>query len=177
VSITRRPFETRDGVEGYIEDDSRNADAPDVRGVYLQSDTSNDADVLVTRDNSDNLTFQDVPNPTPTTLSDLLSRITPAQHAALRQLIHLADGVGGPMEDWASGSYRETLPANSPFPTSVIWYTDNTKTFKIIEKLITFDGQYRVTQVLWAVYASDGVTVIAYSGTLPFELNRTRTVV
>ena len=109
--------------------------------------------------------------------------ISEVQHAALRQLVHLADGVGGPMEEWASGSFREVLPANNPFPTSVIWYTDNTKTKKIVAKLITFDGQKRVTQVQWGAYQSDGVTVIVtvtdtltYSGSNPFEINRTRTV-
>ena len=109
--------------------------------------------------------------------------ITPTQHELLRQLIHLADGVGGPMDGWPSGSFRELLPANSPFPTSVIWYTDATKAFKIVEKLIAFDSQFRVTSVLWAVYAADGTTAlstvtdtITYSGAAPFEINRTRTV-
>ena len=33
--------------------------------------------------------------------------ITADQHAALRQLIHLADGIGGPFEGFLSGAYRE----------------------------------------------------------------------
>lgn len=184
MSITRVSVDKDNPVEGYEQGVNKNADGLDARGYFIQSDTSNDTNVLVTRDNSDNLTLQDVANPTPTTLTDILSRITPAQHAALRQLIHLADGVGGPMEGWASGSFREVLPTNNPFPTSVIWYTDNTKTKKIVAKLITFDGQKRVTQVQWGAYAADGTTVIVtvtdtivYTGGQPFENTRTRTVV
>ena len=107
--------------------------------------------------------------------------VSPTEHAALRQLIHLADGVGGPMEAWASGAYRQILPAADPFPTSIIWWTDATLTKKIVSKLVTFDGQKRVTALQWASYAADGTTVIAtvtdsitYSSV--FEVNRTRTV-
>jgi hypothetical protein len=43
----------------------------DCRGVAIQSDISNDAQVLVTRDADDNLTFQDVAVPEPMTLKEL----------------------------------------------------------------------------------------------------------
>ena len=36
--------------------------------------------------------------------------INPLEHAKLRQLVHLADGQGGPWEGFLSGAYRETLP-------------------------------------------------------------------
>ena len=107
--------------------------------------------------------------------------ISPVEHERLRQLIHLADGVGGPMDGWPSGSYRETLPAGDPFPTLITWWTDAGKTKKIVEKLVTFDGQKRVTALKWTVYDADGVTALAqvtdaivYSTV--FETSRTRTV-
>jgi hypothetical protein len=107
--------------------------------------------------------------------------ITPADHETLRQLIHLADGVGGPMDGWPSGSFRELLPLGSPFPTLVTWWTDAGKTKKIVEKLITFDAQKRVTAIKWAVYDVDGTTVLAQvtdaiSYSTVFETSRTRTV-
>ena len=107
--------------------------------------------------------------------------ITPANHETLRQLIHLADGVGGPMDGWPTGSFRETLPAGSPFPTVITWWTSAAKTAKIVQKDISFNALHFPTMIKWSVYAVDGLTVIAavtdnitYSG--PFELSRTRTV-
>lgn len=100
-------------------------------------------------------------------------------HALVRQLIHLANN--GPMEHWASGAYRETLPLAAAFPTSFIWYEDATKAKKIVAKLVTFDAQHRVTAIQWSAYDTDGTTVLAqvidtisYSG--PFETGRTRTI-
>lgn len=105
------------------------------------------------------------------------------RHAALRQLIHLADGVGGPFEAWASGSFRETLPLGSVFPTTIIWWTDNTKTTKILQKTVTFNGIHLPTSIKWSMYDVTGSTVIAeatdaltYTGTV-FEASRTRTII
>lgn len=84
------------------------------------------------------------------------------------------------MNGWPSGAYRETLPAASAFPTAIIWWTDSTKTKKILQKDIVF-GAFPVPQtVKWTVFAADGTTAIegildtmTYSGL--FELSRTRT--
>lgn len=106
--------------------------------------------------------------------------ITAAQHAALRQLIHLADG-GGPFEQFASGAYREILPTAGPFPTSVTWYDDNTKAKKIVEKTIVRDNFQNAISIQWRAYDTDGSTIlstvtdtISYSG--PFEIDRIRTI-
>lgn len=109
--------------------------------------------------------------------------ITPGQHELLRQLIHLADGVGGPMDGWPSGTYRETLPPGSPFPTLITWWTSAAKVAKIVQKDIVFDANKNPTQIKWSVYDAAGSTVLAsvtdnitYYGTGPFELSRTRTI-
>jgi hypothetical protein len=106
--------------------------------------------------------------------------ITPTEHELLRQLIHLADGVGGPMDGWPSGAVRDTLPFGSPFPTEIVWWSDATRTKKIVQKDITFAGPFP-TLIRWAVYDATGLVVLAtvtdaisYSG--PFETSRTRTV-
>jgi hypothetical protein len=105
--------------------------------------------------------------------------VTEPSHAALRQLIHLADK--GPMEGWATGAYRETLPAGNAFPTSIIWWTSAGKTAKIVAKLVTYNSNKTPATIQWSAYASDGTTVvaqvtdtIAYSGV--FETSRTRAV-
>lgn len=109
--------------------------------------------------------------------------LTVDQHKTLRQLIHLADGVGGPMEGFASAAYREILPLAAPFPTSIIWWESAAKTKKIIEKSLTYDGNQRITSTYWKVYDTDGITTLAtitdtmsYSGDSPFEVSRTRVI-
>jgi len=101
-------------------------------------------------------------------------------HAALRQLIHLAN-ADGPMEGYAAGAYREITPSADPFPTSVIWYAASNKVVKIVEKTITYDGSNNVTAIAWKAYAADGTTVlvtvtdtITLSGA--FETSRTRVI-
>jgi hypothetical protein len=108
--------------------------------------------------------------------------LTADSHKALRQLIHLADGSGGPYEGFSSGSYRETLPAGALFPTSVIWYSDYTKSNKIVSKDITYYSLNCPSVLTWTVYAPDGTTelsvvtdTISYVGSL--EVSRVRTIV
>jgi len=131
-----------------------------------------DGYVLTTHD-----TFAD---PTWTEPPGASGGITANQHSALRQLIHLADGVGGPFEGFVSGTYREILPAEDPFPTQVIWWDSAAKNKKIVEKVLTRNGQQLPTTTQWKVYNSGGAVeatvtdTITYSGV--FEVNRTRTV-
>ena len=107
------------------------------------------------------------------------SSVTPATHKSLRQLIHLADG-DGPFEGFASGVYNETV--GGAFPTSMTWYTDNTKTNKIVEKTITRNSSNIPTSIIWKAYDVDGVTVLAtVTDTITyvnnvFEVSRTRTI-
>lgn len=101
-----------------------------------------------------------VPGATATDALDYLYA-NDTNHTTLRQLIHLADGVGGPWEDWTSGSFRETLPSGDPFPTSVTWWTDSSKTMKIVEKVITRDANQMPTTISWSVFDVDGSTVLA----------------
>lgn len=177
MAITRTPPLKNDAVEGYEEDFDPNTDAADVRGVYIQNDTSNDTTVRITRDASDNLVLED-PVSGPFVLSTLGGGVTETDHRALRQLIHFIDN--GPANGFASGAFRENLPSGNPFVTSVTWWTDNTKVDKIVEKLITYTGALATT-VQWKIYDTDGSTVLAtvtdaitYSGI--FESNRTRTI-
>jgi hypothetical protein len=105
--------------------------------------------------------------------------ITEAQHKVLRQLIHFIDD--GPAEGFPSGSYKETLPAGSPFPTSEIWYESSAKSKMIVSLATTWSGAI-ITQEVWDIYDTDGSTslvtitdAISYSGF--FETSRTRTIV
>jgi hypothetical protein len=107
--------------------------------------------------------------------------VTVNTHKGLRQLIHLADG-GGPYESFGPALYREITPTASPFPTSVIWYTDATKTYKILEENYVYNPNKTISTITWKVYDTDGTTILVtavdtinYSGV--FEINRIRTVI
>lgn len=103
-----------------------------------------------------------------------------ADHAALRELVHLAKD-GGPFEGFASGAYREILPAADPFPTQVIWWTSAAKTAKILEHELAYNPNKTIATSTWRVYAVDGTTVLVtstdtmtYSGI--YETHRTRSL-
>lgn len=105
--------------------------------------------------------------------------MTSGQHRSLRQLIHLADGSGGPFEGFTSGAVRVT--SGGAYPTNITWYTDSSQTLKIVEKQITYNPNKTPATIYWAVYATDGTTVLAtaydaivYNGA--FEVSRTRTI-
>lgn len=109
------------------------------------------------------------------------SGLSADQHKTLRQLIHLADGVGGPMEGFVSGAYRETTPIGSPFPTSIIWWISSAKLKKIVEKNIVWDIFNNPIVISWKMYDIDGITLLAivtdsiiYNG--PFEVSRNRII-
>lgn len=108
------------------------------------------------------------------------SGISADDHKTLRQLIHFIDE--GPAEGFASGAYKEITPIGSPFPTSVIWYSDSTKAKKIVEKSIVRNSKKIPTSIIWKVYNIDGVSVvntvqdnISYVNNI-FEVSRLRTV-
>ena len=160
-------------------------DAPEVAGVYIQDASNRDQNVLISR-SGDDMTFKDVSNPTPKTLTELLSGsggLTESGHRTLRQLIHFIDN--GPAEGFASGAYREILPAADPFPTTITWWESSSKLKRIVEKTITRSGggatDVTPTPIVWDVYDTDGTTKLAtvsdaitYSGV--FETSRTRTI-
>jgi hypothetical protein len=105
--------------------------------------------------------------------------ITPTQHETLHQLIHFISE--GPATGFLSGAYKVVAPTGVPFPTSVIWYTDNTQTRKIVEKDITYTGVVP-TVIVWKMYDNAGVTVInTVTDTITyvngvFENTRTRVI-
>lgn len=100
-------------------------------------------------------------------------------HARLRQLIHLADG-DGPFEGFASGAFLDTEAVS--FPSASIWYTDSSKTKKIVSQFVTYNNNNKsIATEQWKAYDVDGTTVlstvtdtITYKGA--FELSRTRTI-
>ena len=88
-------------------------------------------------------------------------------------------------EDFDGVYYKEMLPLKSLFPTSIIWYTDNTKTKKIVEKTITRSGggasNIKPNPIIWKKYDLDGSTElvriqfdIVYDGI--FEISKNKTV-
>jgi hypothetical protein len=165
-------------------------DAPDVNGLYFQESDGgggHTADKVVTAYREGNaLFFEDAANAGAgrASLSDLIAGtggLTEAGHKTLRQLIHFIEE--GPAEGFASGAFKEVI--GGAFPTSVVWYEDNTKAKKLVEKTITRSGgaatNVTPTPIEGKVYDTDGTTVLAtvtdavsYSGV--FETSRTRTI-
>jgi len=98
-----------------------------------------------------------------------------------RELILLAE-CGGPFEGYPS-SFNETLMHRAVFPSASIWYTDNTKTSRIIEQELVYTGNNIVpSQSIFRVYEQDGTTVkttstdtIYYNGI--FEISRSRSII
>jgi hypothetical protein len=116
-----------------------NEDAIDVRGVYLQNDTSNNTAALITRDSSDNITLTD-PNAGTYTLSQLAAGgagLTANQHRNLLQLIHFIDE--GPAEGFVTGATKTVT--GTVFPTSVICLVPSNGENKVVpSKLVTLTG-------------------------------------
>jgi hypothetical protein len=87
--------------------------------------------------------------------------------------------TGTLIETIPSGSVQDVGP--SPFVTSSIWYTDDTRTKRIKDTTIVYNPNYTISQSVERVYASDGVTVLTtttetmtYNGV--FETTRKLTV-
>ena len=102
--------------------------------------------------------------------------INSTDHAALHQLIHLADS-DGPFENFAAGAVKDTDTATA-FPSSSIWWTSVARTQKIVQKTIIRNGNQSPVTIQWQVFNTSGTLMatatdtIVYSGI--FELSRTR---
>ena len=114
------------------------------------------------------------------------SGLTPAQHDALRQLIHFIDE--GPGHGFASGATK--IVTGGLFPTDITWWDSdpgsNPSAKRLVQKTIerTAGGATLVTPtpVVWTIFDTDGTTIlqqlrddIIYIGVA--ELERIRTVV
>jgi hypothetical protein len=166
VSITRRVFEVRDPGEGYIEDDARNTDAPDVRGVYIQNDSSNDSNVVVSRDASNNMTLTD-PNAGTVILQNII---------AYNQF--LLDNE--PIAETGTVDAAYTTTITSGKVTKETWKRNDTTNVKTID--YTYSGSKVATEVR-KVFAADGTTVVAqvtwtytYTGSTVSSASMTRDV-
>jgi len=125
-----------------------NEDLVDARGVTLQNDTSDDEQVVISRDAADNLTFVDA-HMSVRTLTDLASGsgMTPADHRALDQLVHELDENF--YEEYTYSGWRVT---------GVVVWDSTSKIRKIREHQYTYSG-LRVSQELIIQYDQLGTEV------------------
>lgn len=139
----------------------RNEDFLDCRGVALQNDESDDDTVQMTRSGND-LLFKDGPNPTPTTLSDLLavSGITAEEHRNLDQLVHLL-----------AENYYEEYVYTGPRVTGIITWTSVSKVLKIREEQYTYD-ESRVSTVVTIQYNAAGTEFERVTETYTYSGNK-----
>lgn len=98
-------------------------------------------------------------------------------HELLQQLIHLSNDDGPRGIKWPNNLVRDVGP--TPFATASIWWTDNTRTKRIVDWEIVAGGAIFPTAIQWRAYADDGVSVIeSYTDTISyagiFETTRVR---
>lgn len=155
-------------------------DAIEAAGLIVQDATNRDETTVIDRLGLD-MRFKDGNNPTPKTLTELLSGaggLTESGHRALRQLIHFIED--GPAEGFASGAFKETT--GTVFPTFEAWYVvGSTPPAGLIVSLTTTWTGPKITQEVWKMYDVDGSTVlvtvtdnITYSGI--YETSRVRAI-
>lgn len=112
--------------------------------------------------------------------SDFLAEGAPSLTGLARRLVDFIDE--GPVEAYASGAYKEITGV--PWPTDITWYTDISKTKKIVSKVIVRNIDQAPTLITWTLYQPDGVTplisavdTITNSGDPEvFEVSRVRTI-
>lgn len=142
-------------------------DALESAGIYLQDALNRDENVYIERDGND-LRFRDVSNPSPVTLTQLLSTgsggITEPQHQNLDTLVH----------NLAENSYSEVLyDAQLKVTDHIIW-TSSAKTTKIRECNLTYDPNGLVTQVVSIQYDVSGIEVHRVTKTISYVSGTSR---
>lgn len=107
--------------------------------------------------------------------------LTEDEHEQLFQLIHYIDS--GPTSPTLSGSYKETVPFGNLFPSLITWYTDVTKTKKIVEKIISYNSFSQPSTITWNMYDTGGISTVrtildsfTYINDV-FEASRIRTII
>lgn len=151
MAIVRTLPQKDNSSEGYEEPFSRNADAVDVRGVYVQNDTSNDASVLITRDASDNLTFTDPVLGTSKTLTQLA-----AASSGVAYNDFLLDNEPIAETGTNDASYTPTYVGINV--TKEEWKRNDNTLVKSID--YTYSG-INVTTEVRKVFAANGTTIVA----------------
>ncbi len=97
---------------------------------------------------------------------------------SIRNLWNFIDD--GPAEVLGDGAVKEILPSGSPFPSQEIWWTDVSKTKKIVELTLTRDSNKNPSVEEWKIYDFGGSVIrtitdtISYSGV--FETGRVRVI-
>jgi len=149
-----------------------NQDYPDVRGIAIQNDSSNDETVIVSRDASSNMTFQDGVVAGVKTLTELLAGgggLTEESHRILDTLIH----------ELSEDNYEEYTRVANKVTNVTVWETSS-KLKKIREEQYTYSGN-QVTQEVDIQYDSAGVEkerltiTYAYTGSLVTSATTVRT--
>lgn len=148
MALNRVRFDKDNPTEGYEQESDRNNDAIDVAGVYIQSATSNDASVLITRDASDNLTFTDPVLALTKTLSQLA--------AAPSYFEFLLDNE--PIADTGATDSTYTTTVSGGKVTKETWVRNDATNIKTID--YTYSGSKVSTEVR-KVFAANGSTIVA----------------
>lgn len=142
--------DTVDPNEEFDEQFHKNQDAADLRGVYLQNDTSDDGNVLVSRDASNNMTFTDSVTGTKT-----LAQLATAS-SGVTYYEFLLENDPTAETGTVDAAYTPTYSSNKI--TLEEWRRNDTTLIKSIA--YTYTGVRLDTEVR-KVFALDGTTIVA----------------
>ena len=149
-----QPIKTESTALGGGQDDTyyvpvdAQVDVLETAGIVINDATHRDESTRIQRAGAD-MTFADGHNPSPVTLTQLLSAgsgITEALHESLPTLVHEIDAP----------SYEEYAYDGSYVTGCIIW-TDSGKTRKIREEQYVYTSSHRVSQVTTIQYDSGGI--------------------
>jgi len=134
-------------------------DAVEVAGVFLQDSANRDESVLVAR-SGDDMTFTDVSNPSPLTLTQLASGTGPgggldeAAHAALDTLLHGLDENHNILPTFNGLGVITAMAIKTPTGTLIrdAGFGHNTDGLITSVTLRQYDGSGTVVETLTAVY-------------------------
>ena len=135
-------------------------DAIEAAGVFLQDGSNRDEAVLVAR-NGDDMTFRDVNNPTPLSLTQLASGTGPgggldeAAHAALDTLLHGLDEDHNILPTFNGLGVITAMAIKTPSGTLIrdAAFGHNTAGLITSVTLRQYDGSGTVVETLTAVYS------------------------
>ena len=152
MPITRISLDKDNQVEGFEQGVDHNADAPDVRGIYFQNDTSNDVGVVITRDASNNLTFTDPVLALTKTLTQLA-----AASSAVAYTEFLLNNEPTAETGVTDAAYTVTRSA-AFLVTNETWKRSDATTIKTVDYVYTSSF---VSSEVRKVFAANGTTIVA----------------
>jgi hypothetical protein len=142
-------------------------DVVDAHGLAIQNSTSDDEDVMITRDASNNMVFQDGVVSGSKTLTQLLAGgagLDENAHRQLDQLAHMLDE-----------NYYEEYTYSGNKVTNVTAWTDSGKILKVRESQMSYTGN-RLTGITEIQYDASGTETERLTSSVIYSGNKIQNI-